>query len=78
MSMSVFYVKIAKVLWQLGATPPDPWLCPPLCQFLGTTLSSIDLTELQFSKKLLRVSGDHSHQKWVMEKKRSETAAVEG
>ena len=51
--MSVFYVKTAKIRWQLGATPqdplgfrrlgatlPDPRLCTPLCQILSEPLYS--------------------------------------
>ena len=39
--VSVFYVKTVKILWQLGATPPDPLLCPPpLCQILGAPLDT--------------------------------------
>ena len=34
--MSVFFnVKTLKICWRLGASPPDPRLCPLLCQILG-------------------------------------------
>ena len=63
--MSVLYVKIVKICWRLGATPPNPlglqrlgvsppgpqW-CPPhsLCQILGCATGD-DLCYFPFSKQ---------------------------
>ena len=63
--MSVLHVKIIKIRWRLGATPPDPlglqrlgisppgprwWPPPPLCQILGCA-SGDDLCCFPFSEQ---------------------------
>ena len=43
--LSVLYVKTAKIRWRLGASPPHPRLCPPLCQILGAPPLGMSISE---------------------------------